>query len=296
MGSLQHNKTIVVNGPTVKKAIGGSTNLSWRGLFIQSNNAVIVSGESAIAPFLAAFEGYWASDAVSDFGSSPPASWNSLGLAGIHADIAFSPHSKDNALLSTIADDIGTGTESTLLYSLAFLYQTQGVIRDAIGQVTQRPDSFVYGISDKDVGGLDLQKPNGGISPVYPAMLSDHLPEPFKKEPAGGGGVRMHHKFVVIDFDKPTARVYLGSYNFSIAADTQNGENLFLIKDRRVAVAYMVEALRIFDHYHFRVAQKDASTARKKLLLKKPPGQGDTAWFAEDYTVPVKIQDRELFS
>jgi phosphatidylserine/phosphatidylglycerophosphate/cardiolipin synthase-like enzyme len=43
------------------------------------------------------------------------------------------------------------------------------------------------------------------------------------KEPTGGGGIRMHHKFVVIDFDKPTARVYLGSYNFSSPADIKNG-------------------------------------------------------------------------
>ena len=33
MGSLQHNKTIAVNGPTVKKVVCGSTNLSWRGFF-----------------------------------------------------------------------------------------------------------------------------------------------------------------------------------------------------------------------------------------------------------------------
>jgi len=43
------------------------------------------------------------------------------------------------------------------------------------------------------------------------------VPEPFKSEPSGGG-TRMHHKFTVIDFDKPTARVYLGSYNFSTPA------------------------------------------------------------------------------
>src|SRR5207249_2137718 len=105
---------------------------------------------------------------------------------------------------------------------------------------------FVYGISDKKVGGgLDLQKPDGNISPVFPAALTKDLPEPFKSEPTGGGGVRMHHKFTVIDFDKPTARVYLGSYNFSVAADTKNGENLFLIRDRRVAVSYMVQALSL---------------------------------------------------
>src|SRR4030095_7259040 len=98
---------------------------------------------------------------------------------------------------------------------------------------------FVYGISDRKVGGLQLRKPDGNVSPVSPTALAKNISAPFKKEPTGGGGVRMHHKFVVIDFDKPTARVYLGSYNFSTPADVKNGENLLLIKDRRIAVSSM---------------------------------------------------------
>jgi phosphatidylserine/phosphatidylglycerophosphate/cardiolipin synthase-like enzyme len=132
---------------------------------------------------------------------------------------------------------------------------------------------------------------------VNPAALGKNVPEPFKSEPKGGSGNRMHHKFVVIDFDKPTARVYLDTYNFSSAADTQNGENLLLIRDRRIAVSYVVEALRIFDHYHFRVAQEEAKTARKKLVLAKPPrSPGEEPWWAEDYTNAQKIRDRELFA
>ncbi len=106
----------------------------------------------------------------------------------------------------------------------------------------------------------------------------------------------MHHKFLVIDFDKPTARVYLGSYNFSTPADVQNGENLLVIRDRRVAVSYLVEALSMFDHYHFRVAQKEARTAKKKLELAKPPKPGKKAWWDEYYTNRQKIRDRELFA
>lgn len=154
------------------------------------------------------------------------------------------------------------------------------------------------GISDRKVGGLDLQKPDGNVAPVFPAALNPKTtPEPFKSEPTGGGGNRMHHKFIVIDFDKPTARVYFGSYNFSIPADTKNGENLLLIRDRRIAVAYMVEALRLIDHYHFRVAQREAKKAKKKLVLAKPPRKpGEKPWWLEDYKDPRKIRDRQLFA
>jgi phosphatidylserine/phosphatidylglycerophosphate/cardiolipin synthase-like enzyme len=91
--------------------------------------------------------------------------------------------------------------------------------------------------------------------------------------------------------------VYVGSYNFSGAADGTNGENLLVIKDRRIATSFMIEAIRMFDHYHFRVAQNEAKKKREKLQLQKPPRKPDeVAWFEEDYTDKRKIRDRELFA
>ena len=297
MGKLQHNKTIVVDGPKVKSVVCGSTNFTWRGFFVQSNNAMILQGKSAVTPFLAAFDAYWQNDFPGGFGKTGAAKLNDLGLSGINARVGFCPFAAKNAMLSKIADDIGEKTTSSLFYSLAFLFQTPGPVRKAIAKVTKAKDIFVYGISDRKVGGIDLQKPDGNVAPVFPAALGKNVPEPFKSEPAGGGGNRMHHKFVVIDFDKPTARVYMGSYNFSSTADAKNGENLLLIRDRRIAVSYVVEALRIFDHYHFRVAQQAARKARKKLQLARPPRKpGEKPWWSKDYTNARRIRDRELFA
>ena len=299
VGNLQHNKTIVVDGPRVRAAVCGSTNMSWRGFYVQSNNAVVVRGAHAIHPFAAAFDDYWEhGSGKAEFGATRSAEWTPLGLRGIDAKVAFSPHSATNALLASIADDMRSHTTSSLLYSLAFLYQTPGVIQDAIKSVMEDDKLFAYGISDRKVGGLDVQLPDGNVAPVYPSQLAGKcVPEPFKSEPSGGSGIRMHHKFVVVDFDRPTARVYLGSYNFSTAADTSNGENLVLIRNRRIAVSYMVQALTLFDHYQFRVLQLDAKKRKKSLELKLPPRKaGEVAWWAEDYTDRRKIRDRELFS
>jgi phosphatidylserine/phosphatidylglycerophosphate/cardiolipin synthase-like enzyme len=296
MGKLQHNKTIVVDGPKVKAAVCGSTNFSWRGLYVQANNAVVLRGKSAVQVFRAAFDAFWANDDVAGFRQTPAAKLTPLGLKDIDAQVGFPPFATANAMLAKIADDVEKNTESSLFYSLAFLFQTPGKLLDAIKKVMSDDKLFVYGISDRKVGGLDFQKPDGTIAPMRPSALRENVPEPFKSEPTGGGGTRMHHKFVVVDFDKPTARVYLGSYNFSAAADTKNGENLLLIRDRRIAVSYTVEALRIFDHYHFRVAQEEAATAQRKLFLRKPPRGGQKAWWEEDYTDPRKIRDRELFA
>lgn len=297
MGQLQHNKTIVVNGPRIKGAVCGSTNYTWRGFYVQANNAIVVRGENAIQPFLKAFDNYWNNNTPASFGKTDSATFSDLGLKDIDAKISFSPHLASNALLDSIAADVKKAN-SSLFYSLAFLYQTPGAILNAIKAVTADEKMFVYGISDKKVGGIELQKPNGKVMPVFPTIISPKdTPEPFKSEPTGGGGNRLHHKFLVIDFDKPSARVYMGSYNFSSTADLKNGDNLMLIKDRRIAVAYMIEALRLFDHYHFRIAQQEAKKARKKLTLAKPPAnQNEKPWWDEYYSDPRKVRDRELFS
>ena len=59
----------------------------------------------------------------------------------------------------------------------------------------------------------------------------------------------------------------------------------------------MIEALRIFDHYHFRVVQQEAKEAKKKLQLARPPRDpSEKPWWDEDYTNARKIRDRELFA
>jgi len=300
MGKLQHNKVIIVDGPKLKSVICGSTNFSWRGLYVQANNAIQINGKKAVDVFGAAFENYWVNkNEVGVFGKTGSAIWNDLTIYDISMQVSFSPHISSNALLKTIADDIETKTKSSLLYSLAFLHLTgKGMINNAINAMTNDPNIFVYGMSDLKNGGVVVQKPDGNLAPVKSSELTPaNTPEPFKSEPTGGSGPRLHHKFVVIDFDKPSARVYMGSYNFSGAADNDNGENLLLIKDRRIAVSYMIEALRLFDHYHFRVRQEEAATAVDKLELKKPPkNTAEVEWWKEYYTDNHRIKDRLLFA
>ena len=177
MGKLQHNKTIVVDGPKVRAVVCGSTNFSWRGFYVQANNAVVLRGRKPVQLFLDAFEAYWRNDEVAAFARTGVARWNDLGLAGIDARAGFSPYAATNAQLAKIAADI-RDTTSSLFYSLAFLYQTRGPVRSAIKAVTEDERVFVYGISDRKVGGIDLQKPDGNVAPVRPAALGKDAPEP----------------------------------------------------------------------------------------------------------------------
>jgi phosphatidylserine/phosphatidylglycerophosphate/cardiolipin synthase-like enzyme len=297
MGKLQHNKTIWVSGPTVQRAVFGSTNMSWRGFFVQSNNAVIIQDKAAVDALKAAFDQYW--ESPGDFPKSPSASWVSLGMAGVDVSVAFSPHNAGNSVLKGIADDIDQ-TTSSLFYSLAFLAITPGKIREALARQTDRDDVFVAGISDKRTG-IVVAASSSNLPPTYVQAFDKNAPPPFNIEPSGlagkGVGTRMHHKFVVLDFNTDQARVYLGSYNMSIAADGSNGENLLLIRDRRVATAYMVEAISMIDHYQFRAARISTKKLGRPLQLRRPPAAvGEQSWWAEDWTEPRKIRDRLLFA
>jgi hypothetical protein len=295
LGDLQHNKTFVVQSPTPEHnlVLCGSTNFTWRGIFVQNNNAVVMRGAPVAAIFRSAFDTYW--EKPKSFRTSPSAAQMiPLGLDGIDGSVTFSPHSSANAVLKTITDDIRTA-KSTVLYSLAFLYQTGGALPDAIAHVTNKAGVLVYGISDRPVGGLHVLDPDGNPVPVAPGSLGAGLPPPFSEEPKRTGvGNYMHHKFVVIDFDTPDARVYLGSYNFSRAADLDNGENLLLFKDRRIATAYAIEALRIYDHYAFRASPVAAAAGAQPL--RRPPGPGETAWWDRFYSDPPTKRDRLKFA
>ena len=309
MGQLQHNKMIIVDGPTVKKVVLGSTNFSWRGFYVQSNNAVIVCGENIVLQQRRAFDNYWDKGATS-FKASESADWLDLQVPGLDAKVSMCPHADAHKTQKGIGDDMKAAT-SSVFYSLAFLRQTEGDVKEAVQAVTDDPDIFVYGVSDTP-SGIQLHQTDGRAEPVSFASLSKGLPEPFRSEAGGGSGVKMHHKFVVIDFDKPTARVYTGSYNFSATADTKNGENLLLIRDQRIATAYMVEALRIFDAYQFRVTfgkpkAKPAPAApgalppkpRKKELAVPPINSGDPTakpWWDKFWTDAIRKRDRQMFA
>jgi len=155
-------------------------------------------------------------------------------------------------------------------YSLAFLGQTKkGPIGPALGKQIKSTTVHTLGIADASVKagnlGVAVLSPDNKKRIVRSSALTGNVPAPFRTEPSGLSGkngnergTRMHHKFVVLDFDRADARVYFGSYSFSEPADVSNGENLLLVKDRTVATSYMIEAVRLYDHYRFRTVRENA--------------------------------------
>jgi phosphatidylserine/phosphatidylglycerophosphate/cardiolipin synthase-like enzyme len=310
MANLQHHKSIAVRGRGINTVVFGSINFTWRGFYVQSNHAVAVNSKKAVDDYFNAFDDYFAADGAKDFkASDAPDGWHTLGVKGLTAKVGYSPHNEENGLLTEVGKDIGKA-KSSVLFSLAFLGQTtKGPIGPALGKKIKSKTVHTLGIADANVKagnlGVTVLSPDNKRRVVRSSALTGGAPAPFSTEPSGLSGssgqhrgTRMHHKFVVIDFDTPDARVYFGSYNFSEPADQSNGENLVFIKDRTVATSYMIEAVRLYDHYRFRTTQEDAKGKGLKVLeLRLPPKKkSEKPWWQKDWDDPIRRRDRELFA
>ena len=311
---LQHNKIFIVkSGGVPQKVLFGSTNFSYRGLYIQANNALIVYDRNAATLFEKVFD-----LALQNAGTPQPKSWfegdaisqrwyNITQTGKPSLKFCFSPHATSNLSMDPVGKAISQA-KSSVFFSIAFLYQTKsGPVKNAIDKL-MKSHVFSYGISDKR-GNLEVYKPDKSMGLVDFAYLAKVTPEPFDKEWSGGEGIREHDKFVVTDFNLPTAQVFTGSSNLSPSGEEGNGDNLVVIQDQKVATSYAIEALRIFDHLHFRVRMQNAlagtmgkghggKTTKEELTLQKPSKfSGKPAWFDEFYKNGSQAEsDRLLFS
>lgn len=304
-GRQQHNKVLVLRRNTVPfKALGGSTNFTLRGLYVQGNNTVVFHNDEATSLFGKVFDAYFAiidqRGAATKFRTNALAQiWHDCSSAGGPViKIAVSPHADPALSLNPVADAI-ENAQSSVLYAVVFLNQLTGRVRDVLGDLMQR-STFSYGISQRE-GGLSVFKPDGSRGLVSFAYLAEDAPEPFSSEWSSnaGGNSRsnvLHHKFVVTDFNTPNAKVFTGSSNMAAGGEKENGDHLIMIEDGRIATAYAVEAIRTFDHFHFRVSMQAADAKREVIKLQKPPEPGGKTWFREVY-IPghIKERDRLLF-
>jgi phosphatidylserine/phosphatidylglycerophosphate/cardiolipin synthase-like enzyme len=296
---LQHNKVLIAkrNGEA-QKVLFGSTNFSFRGLYIQANNALVFRSTEVASLFEEVFE--LAFSNPKKFNSQPIATqWHLVqtdSAPPVH--FCFSPHASADLSLTPVGAAIDQAT-SSVFFCIAFLNQaTSGAVREAVDRLEDKA-VFSYGISDKK-GGLQVKKPDGSLGIVDFKYLAKYAPEPFKTEWDGGQGIHEHHKFVVTDFNLPTAKVFTGSSNLSVNGEQKNGDNLVMIEDPRVATSYAIEALRVFDHLEFRTKMQKAAAAknREALTLELPTAlSGKPAWFEKFYAEGSQLEkDRMLFS
>ena len=294
----QHNKVLLVRRAGIPiRVLAGSTNFSLRGLYIQANNALLFDDATVAGKFGEMFDAYFASPKAPPFRANALSQqwWIVRDQPSSSVSVCFSPHAASKLSLDLVANAI-ENAESSVLYSVVFLSQITGTVRDALEDLVNR-SLFSYGVAQR-TGGLSVRKPDGSLGLLPFAFLAENAPPPFKAEWSGnttGQSNMVHHKFVVTDFNGTNPTVFTGSSNMAQGGEKDNGDHLIRIEDRKIAIAYAIEALRLFDHFHFRVKVKDAN-AGQTLRLAKPPAPGKKTWFASYYrNGHVKERDRKLF-
>ncbi len=302
---LQHNKVIILrrNG-VAQRVLLGSTNFSYRAFYIQANNALLFSDPGIAGLFGDYFEAAFQNPETFT-GSAMAKKWFAFTSPDKPTvQIALSPHPDNELGLSPVGAAIDQAT-SSVFFSIAFLNQIKsGSVRKALDRLATRP-LFSYGVVDQAGKALNVHKPDGTIGVVDFAYLAKNAPPPFGAEWEGGKGINLHNKFVVTDFGLPTAKVFTGSSNLSPSGEGGNGDHLVMIQDPMVATAYAIEAVRLFDHLHFRSKMKEAKVKPKgarpaqatPLTLAKPVALGSKeAWFARYYQSGSQyLHDRLLF-
>ena len=292
----QHNKVFIVrrNGQAIR-ALCGSTNFSLRGLYIQANNTLLFDEPTVAAKFAEVFDAYWSDAKKFRQNGLSKKWWVVRDVPGSRVQLAFSPHSDSALSLGPIAAAIESAA-SSVLYSVVFLNQITGSVHDALEELMHR-SLFSYGVAQR-VGGLTVQKPDGSRGLLPFAFLGDNAPDPFKAEWNGNTDTTsnmVHHKFIVTDFNGAHPTVFTGSSNMAQGGEEDNGDHMVQIEDRKIACSYAIEALRLFDHFHFRV-NAQAPDALTELRLARPPAPGKKPWFASYYRIGhVKARDRSLF-
>ncbi len=288
-----HSKVLIQkrNGLPVK-VFTGSTNFSVRGLYVQANNNLVFNDPTTANFYEQAFEEAFTN--MPGFAQLPIAQqWQDVSISGIPPySLCFSPHASANLSLDKVSTAI-QNAKSSVIYAVMEL-QGGGPVLNELVNLGSNPNIFAYGIT-QSANGLNLYKP-GETHSIFAdfSYLQGKVPPPFQQEWNGGLGQVIHHKFVVVDFNQPDPILFTGSSNLSEGGETDNGDNLIAIIDPAIVQAYAVEAIRLVDHYHFRMVMKQA-TADQPLQLQ-PAGVNPPWWQPYYDNTSVKYNERLLFA
>ena len=298
---FQHNKVFIKRNAsgTAERVLFGSMNFSVRGLYVQANNVIVVDDPTLAGMFAKAFD-----EAFTDNVRAPPFRQNPISqqyMAASPADtaalpkfsLALSPHSDWSVSLGPMAKRIRAAMSSVLFAVME--PKGQGPVLNSLCEIAAKPTVFSYGTVETD-NGLAVQSPNGAMGQITGfAALIKNVPAPFDKEFSGGAGMHIHDKFVVVDFNAENPTVFTGSSNLASGGETENGDSLVMIEDAAIAAMYAIEAVALFDHYHFRKAMMNATKVQPLTLWY--PGKSASPWWKAYFDkTKIQLRDRYLFA
>jgi phosphatidylserine/phosphatidylglycerophosphate/cardiolipin synthase-like enzyme len=218
---IMHDKFVVVDGQWVWT---GSWNLTENGTYRNNNHAVLIASRALAEDYATEFDELFASQ----FGPSSPAT-TAYPVVNIQTDtgtiarveVYFAPEDSAREHITSALSE----AESNVRF-LAFMFTSEPLADTLVelvesgvqveGVAEARSFSATYSQIDRLQRGGAVVLPDG----------NPHI---------------MHHKVMIID----DQTVILGSYNFTLSAETTNDENVLIIHDPDVAAAFLAEFDRV---------------------------------------------------
>jgi PLD-like domain len=300
----QHNKVFIKRDKdgNAQRVIFGSMNFSVRGVYVQANNVIVVDDPGVATMFAKAFDDAFKNNVKAPpFQNDPISKGYMVCSAAASAalpkfSLALSPHKDSTVSLGPMADRIRKATSSVFF---AVMEPTGGgTVLASLRTIAAQPTVFSYGTVETNKG-LAVQSPDGemGVMTSF-AALNKNVPDPFKKEFDGGAGMHIHDKFVVVDFNAANPTVFTGSSNLAAGGEQANGDSLAMIEDAAVANMFAIEAVALFDHFHFRKVMQQVTVTEPPLTLWYPgkPNAPDPWWKAYYDLKRIQMRDRYLFA
>jgi hypothetical protein len=315
-----HDKVFIVSkGGVGQKVLGGSTNFSVTGLYVNSNHVMIFNDGEVAKIFAAVFQEAWDDDVHAAAFVKSAYSGKRFAFSGQgtpKTSITFSPHAEAFAadiLKGLVAridaeSDVADGRGNVLFAVMQLDGGENNPVYNALTALHEKQSVFSFGISD-DPKGISLY-PIGTATGVLVTgkPLNTQLPPPFDQvRQILGFGHQVHHKFVVCGFNGKNPVVYCGSSNLALGGEKVNGDNLVAIEDGDVATAFAIEALTLVDHFNFLDSMAQGPKAKKTKTPAALKQQGAVAagwylgttdsWVAKFFDPKdLHFKDRELFA
>jgi hypothetical protein len=288
---IGHNKssTLVLPkvGPT--KVLGGSINRTATGICCQTNNAVIIASQELAKMYEAYWQALKADSSANPVQSAAFRAANGKRRPdvvlpdGTTITAWFSPNTTDRTKPKSnpptpadMAEVYGYMDKvKSALYYLAFYPGFPSIVSKVDEMQKTRPEIFFRGAVSSTQA---LPKDNFGVSGTANGISEGGVALVHHGEPPviiAASGIEqqisrwqkeilklpdahaiIHDKILVIDplaEDPMDCVVVITSHNLGFKASYENDENMLIIRgNRKLAIAYMVHVLDVYDHYRFR--------------------------------------------
>ncbi|OQB66477.1 MAG: Phospholipase D precursor [Spirochaetes bacterium ADurb.Bin133] len=224
--SIMHDKFMLfATGDGAKYLYTGSTNMTDTCFLSNNNNSLIIKSDDIVAVYRKQFEYMLGLE-----GSAPETEISKRVIDGAEIEVLFAPNTYYGRTTIDYIIDSVCASESSIYFMIYSFTHTE--LTEKIVQKFQ--DGLkVEGIYDE--------------SQLYYSK-EEYLKEagvPYKIDGnyfnIGDRGGKLHHKVMILDWDKDNATVITGSSNWSDNAANNNDENILIIKSKEIASLYKRE-------------------------------------------------------